>query len=105
MTIQHSTDRPQEGLGVNIEAIQWVLSHSTARGAAARLVHVAVASQVYDGWASVTKATLARFSECSMSEVTRCLRELEELGEIKTLFQGGDLGASRYEIRFQAASA
>jgi len=72
---------------MSIEIMSLVLNHSKATGRA-KLVLIGIANHQGDqgSWPSI--ATLARYANASESSVTRDLRKLVELGELKIVLQG-----------------
>lgn len=88
---------------MSIEAMTIALHHSKARGTT-KLVLLGIANHQGDGGAWPSIRTLARYGGVSERSVQRALRELEDLGEIRTHIQQGGMGVpasvrpNRYEV-------
>lgn len=83
---------------MSIEAVAIALHHSKARGTA-RLVLIGVANHDSDGGAWPSVKTLAKYAAVTPRNVQKALRDLEALGEIRTLKQQGGPREMRDEAR------
>lgn len=83
---------------MSVEALAAVLHHSRARGTA-KLVLLGIANHQGDGGAWPAITTLARYANVHSRNVVKALRQLEALGELRTLHQGGGLAAQADETR------
>ena len=84
---------------MSVKALSWAFNESSAVGAD-RLVLLALADTMNDEgecWPSVK--WLARKAKVSESTARRCLRNLEDLGEIITVDGGGSEAAERAGFR------
>ena len=89
---------------MSIESMSAALHHSKATGAA-RLVLIGIANHDGDGGAFPAMATLAKYANINLRNARLAVRRLEELGEIRTLTNGGALPGrptiyqpNRYEV-------
>ncbi len=80
------------------------LHHSQATGAA-RLVLIGIANHDGDGGAFPAMATLAKYAHINLRNARNAVRRLEQLGEIRTVTNGGALPdrptiyqPNRYEV-------
>ncbi|MCC2033893.1 helix-turn-helix domain-containing protein [Microbacterium allomyrinae] len=78
---------------MSVESLAIVLHHSRAKGTA-KLVLLGIANHDGDGGSWPTVATLAKYGNCSVSQVQRSVIELERLSEIRRYVQAG--GDHRY---------
>ncbi len=92
---------------MSIESMAIALHHSKATGTA-KLVLLGIANHDGDGGAWPTIDTLARYANCDRRSVQRALDRLEQLGEVRRIFQdGGDHNIAdhrrpnRYQILVQ----
>ena len=82
---------------MSVESIAIALHHSRAKGSA-KLVLIGIANHDGDGGAWPTVATLAKYANCSPSQVQRGVAELERLGEVRRYVQaGGDYRYAEHE--------
>lgn len=89
---------------MSFESTAIVMNHSKATGAA-RLVLWGIASHDGDGGSYPAMASLARYANINVRNTRIAVRRLEELGEIRTVTNGGALPGrpgiyqpNRYEI-------
>lgn len=82
---------------MSIEAMSVVLHHSKAHGTT-KLVALGIANHQGDGGAYPSRATLAKYANCSDRQVSRAIQELLELGEITVNVQGGTNGTNVYTV-------
>ena len=82
---------------MSVEAISDVLWHSKATGTA-KVVLIGIANHHGDGGAWPSEATLARYAGVDPRNVRKALRQLEALGELRVIIQGG---GSRHTKRGQ----
>ncbi len=75
-----------------------VLNHSRARGTA-KVVLLGIANHDGDGGAWPSIETLARYANVSPRNVQRALRELEDLGELRTITRSGGTSQTRGNYR------
>lgn len=75
---------------MSIESIATALHHSKAKGTA-KLVLLGIANHDGDGGAFPAMATLARYAGVDIRNARAAVRKLEELGEIRTFGNGGEL--------------
>lgn len=92
---------------MSVEALAVVLHHSRAKGTA-KLILIGIANHDGDGGAWPSVATLAKYANCSRTQVQRSITTLEQLGEVRRYVQaGGDHRhalherPNRYSIRLQ----
>lgn len=92
---------------MSVEAIAIALHHSRAKGTA-KLVLIGIANHDGDGGAWPSIDTLSIYAGVDVRNVQRAIDQLERLGEVRRLIQGG--GTSRtpewrrpnlYEVRLQ----
>lgn len=76
---------------MSVEAIAIALHHSRAKSSTSKLVLLGIANHDGDGGAWPSVATLAGYAMCSTRTVQRAVDELERLGEIRRVVQGGGL--------------
>lgn len=85
---------------MSVRVMTWVFDHSRAEGSD-RLVLLAIADRANDeggdAWPSL--AWIAQKANLSERTVRRCLRSLEENGEIETLVQAGGNKFTRHDRR------
>jgi Helix-turn-helix domain len=90
---------------MSVEAMSWVIKNSKAK-LGDFIVLLMVANQANaDGsgsWPSV--ATLAKNSRLSERETRYCLRNLEKLGELSTILNGGPKGTNAYRVNMDQGS-
>lgn len=73
---------------MSIESVAIALHHSKARGTA-KLVLIGIANHDGDGGAWPSVETLAKYANVDVRSVQRALRELEALGEVRTVQRQG----------------
>lgn len=83
---------------MSVEALAAVLHHSRAKGTA-KLVLMGIANHQGDGGAWPAITTLARYANVHPRNVIKAIRQLEGLGELRTLHQAGGLVAQADETR------
>lgn len=74
---------------MSVEAQAIALHHSRAKSATSKLVLLGIANHDGDGGAWPAVSTLARYALCSPRTVQRAVDELEQLGEVRRIRQGG----------------
>lgn len=89
---------------MSIESMVAALHHSKAKGTA-KLVLIGIANHSGDGGSFPAMATLARYAGVDIKNARNAVRKLEELGEIRTITNGGNLPdrpsnyqPNRYEV-------
>lgn len=82
---------------MSIEAMSVVLHHSKAHGTT-KLVALGIANHYGDAGAYPSRATLAKYANCSDRQVTRAIQELLDLGEITCDPQAGSYGTNVYTV-------
>lgn len=75
---------------MSIESMAIALHHSRAKGSA-KLILVGIANHDGDGGAMPSMATLARYGGVDVRQARKGVRRLEDLGEIRTHVQAGNL--------------
>lgn len=84
---------------MSVESLAIALHHSRAQGTA-RLVLIGIANHDGDNGAWPSLSTLAKYAGgVAERTVTRALRELEQLGEIRTMKNAGGLASTRPDQR------
>lgn len=82
---------------MSVESLAIVLHHSRAKGTA-KLILIGIANHDGDGGAWPSVATLAKYANCSRSQVQRSISTLEQLGEVQRYVQaGGDHRHAEHE--------
>lgn len=82
---------------MSIEAMAVVLHHSKAHGTT-KIIALGIANHQGDGGAYPSRATLAKYGNCSDRQVTRAIQELIELGEIVVDPRAGVNGTNVYKV-------
>ena len=75
---------------MSVEALAIVLHHSKARGTA-KLILLGIANHAGDGGAWPSKATLARYANCTPQTVRKHVQTLRSLGEVRVHVNAGGL--------------